>query len=81
MARLAASRTRRSAHGDFGSHCSVKVSHSVKVGWVALSVSPGVRRSSSASGPRIEKAMSASPRLSMASMGAFLNPSSPTRST
>ena len=54
VARFAASRTRRSAHGDFGSHCSVNTSHSVKVGAVGLRVSPGVRRSSSASAPRIE---------------------------
>ncbi len=32
MARFAASRTRWSAHGDFGSHCWVNVSHWVKVG-------------------------------------------------
>ena len=54
IARLAASRTRRSAHGDFGSHCWVKTSHSVNVGNVALSVMPGVRFTSSAFGPRIE---------------------------
>jgi len=36
MARFAASRTRLSNHGDFGSHCSVNVIHSVKVGWVAF---------------------------------------------
>ena len=51
MARLAARRTRRSAHGDFGSNCSMNVIHSVNVGLVAFSVRPGVRRTSSASGP------------------------------
>ena len=66
IARLAASRTRRSDHGDFGSHCSVNRSHSVNVGNVALRVRPGVRFTSSAFGPRIEYATSVSPRLSMA---------------
>src|SRR5206468_11982555 len=66
IARLAARRTRRSAHGDFGSHCWGKISHSVNVGNVALSVRPGVRFISSAFGPRIEYATSVSPRLSIA---------------
>src|SRR5262245_29515674 len=79
MARFAASRTRRSDHGDRGSHCSVNTSHSVNVGTVALRVTPGVRLTSSALGPRIEYATSVSPRLSMArrvdSSGTDLNTS------
>src|SRR5215813_6685984 len=66
MARFAASRTRRSAHGDFGSHCSVNTIHSVNVGKVALSVTPGDRFNSSALGPRIEYATSTSARLIIA---------------
>ena len=54
MARLAATRTRLSCHGDFGSHCSVKTTHSVNVGDDAFSVRPGVRFTSSASAPRSE---------------------------
>src|SRR5262245_53624344 len=64
--RLAARRTRRSAHGDFGSHCWGKITHSVKVGNVGLSVSPCVRFTSSAFGPRIEYATSVSPRFNIA---------------
>src|SRR6266511_506991 len=79
MARFAASRTRRSAHGDFGSHCSVNTSHSVNVGNVALRVTPAVRLSSRAFGPRMEYATSVSPRLSIArrvdSSGTDLNTS------
>ena len=45
----------------------MRATHSVKAPPVALSVSPGVRLISSASSPRIEYAMSASLRLSMAS--------------
>src|SRR5262244_3130073 len=59
-------RTRLSAQGDLGSHWSTKFSHCVPWTMVGFSVSPGVRRSSSASAPRMEYAMSASPRLSMA---------------
>ena len=66
IARLAARRTRGSAHGDFGSNCSVNTIHSVNVGNVALSVRPGVRLTSSPFGPRIEYATSASARLSIA---------------
>ena len=55
-----------SDHGDFGSHCSVNTIHSVNVGNVALSVSPAVRFTSSAFGPRIEYATSVSARLSIA---------------
>src|SRR5438552_3228224 len=66
IARFAATRTRLSYHGDFGSHCSVKAIHSVNVGNVAFSVAPGVRFSSSAFGPRIEYATSASLRLIIA---------------
>ena len=43
------------------------MSHSVNVPATGLSVSPGVRASSWASAPRMEYAMSASPRLSIAS--------------
>ena len=66
IARLAARRTRRSAHGERGSHCSTNVIHSVNVGDVAFSVSPDVRLISSASAPLSEYAMSASPRFSIA---------------
>ena len=45
----------------------MNVIHSVKVGNVAFSVSPGVRFTSSALGPRIEYATSVSARLSIAS--------------
>ena len=66
-ASAAASRTRRSCHGDFGSHCSgPKSSHCVAEMIVGFSVMPGVRRASSPSGPRSEYATSTSPRLSMA---------------
>jgi len=51
MARLAASRTRRSAHGEPGVHCSGNSTHSTPFVRVAFSVSPGVRRTSSAIGP------------------------------
>ena len=55
MARLAASRTRRSAHGDLASHWSaVNCIHCVQGMELALRVSPGVRLSSSARTPRIE---------------------------
>src|SRR2546422_5948195 len=47
IARLAASRTRRSAQGDFGSHCSVNTTHWLTVGSVTLRVRPGVRFTSS----------------------------------
>ena len=66
-ARFAARRTRRSAHGDFGSHCWVKTSHWLTVGRMTLSVSPGVRVTSCASGPRSPYAMSVSPRFSFTS--------------
>ena len=49
--RLAARRTRRSAHGDLESHCSGNSSQSTPLVRVAASVSPGVRRTSSATGP------------------------------
>jgi len=54
MAWLAATRTRRSCHGDFGSHWSSKLTHCGAWITAGLSVSPGVRWSSSASSPRIE---------------------------
>ena len=55
MARLAARRTRRSCHGDFGFHCSVvKSIQKVAGSRVGASLSPGVRLTSSASAPRIE---------------------------
>jgi len=47
-----ASRTRRSAHGDFGSHLSVKASHCSPKKRMGLSVRPAARRTSSAMGPR-----------------------------
>src|SRR5262245_6698953 len=79
LAGLVASVTRRSDHGDRASHCSVNTSHSVNVGRVALRVTPGVRLTSSALGPRMEYATSVSPRLSMArrvdSSGTDLNTS------
>jgi hypothetical protein len=77
IARLAASRTRWSAHGDFGSHCWVKTSHWLTVGSTTLRVRPGVRLTSSASGPLSPYAMSLSPRLTVtmrvASSGTDLN--------
>jgi len=63
IAWFAASRTRRSCHGDFGSHWSGNESQCVD-GYTGFRVNPGVRRSSSASSPTMEKATSASPRLS-----------------
>src|SRR5262249_59201729 len=66
--RCAGAPPRRSAHGDFTSHCSAKYSHSVTEAETALSVSPGLRRTSSARIPRNVKATSTSPRLSMASL-------------
>ena len=67
-ASAAASRTRRSCQGDFGSHCvGPKSNHCVPETTVAASLRPGVRFTSSASGPRSEYAMSTSPRLSIAS--------------
>src|SRR5262249_59469797 len=66
---LAAMRTRRSAHGDLGSHCSVNISHSVNVGSVGLRLRPGVRFTSSAFGPRIWYAPSVSPHMSIAERG------------
>src|SRR5262249_16671411 len=39
-ARLAASRTRWSAHGDFGSHCWVKTSHWLTVGTTPFKARP-----------------------------------------
>ena len=65
MARFAASRTRWSAHGDFGSHCWVKTSHWLTVGSTTLSARPGVRLTSSASGPLSPYAISVSPRLTI----------------
>ena len=65
IARLAASRTRRSAHGERGSHCSVNTTHWLTVGSVTRRVRPGVRFTSSAFGPRNPAAMSVSPRLSI----------------
>ena len=54
-ASAAASRTRRSCHGDFGSHCSgPKSSHCVAEMTVGTSLSPAVRLTSSPSGPRSE---------------------------
>src|SRR5262249_41511620 len=66
IARLAASRTRRAAHGDLAPTCWVKRSHAVNVGNVGLRVAPGVRLTFSALGPRIEYATSVSPRLIIA---------------
>src|SRR5215831_12181161 len=58
---------RRSCHGDFGSHWSGKLTQNVAWPTLGLRVSPGLRRSSSASAPRIAYATSTSPRLSAAS--------------
>ena len=55
IASAAARRTRRSWKGDFGSNCSlVKSIQKVAGISVAASLSPGVRFTCSASGPRIE---------------------------
>jgi hypothetical protein len=55
IAGLAACRTRRSCHGDFGFHCSVVKSIQKVAGRrVGASRRPAVRLSSSASAPRIE---------------------------
>ncbi len=52
IAWLAAKRTRRSCHGDFGSHWSGMSSQKTPLDWLgAVSLSPGVRRMSSATGP------------------------------
>src|SRR5215470_12088533 len=67
IARLAARRTRRSCHGDLGSHWSGNTSQVVNVKWVGARLRPGVRFSSSARGPVIEYATSTSPRLRAAS--------------
>src|SRR6266540_1360072 len=68
-ASAAASRTRRSCQGDFGSHISgPKLSHWLPAITVGTSLSPAVRFTSSPSGPRSEYATSTSPRLSMASL-------------
>ena len=50
-ARVAARRTRRSCHGEPGSHWSAKSTQCVLVNGVGRSVSPGVRRTSPASSP------------------------------
>ena len=52
IAWLAARRTRRSAHGDFGSHCSVKITQNVALNSEGFTARPGDRRSSSATAPR-----------------------------
>ena len=51
MARLAARRTRWSCQGDFGSHWSTKSRKNTVFVRTAVSLSPGVRRTSSAIGP------------------------------
>ena len=51
IARLAASRTRRSAQGDPAAHCSGNIRKSTPLVRIAVRVSPGVRRTSSAIGP------------------------------
>ncbi len=66
-ARFAASRTRRSCQGDFGSHWSSMLIHCGAWMTTGFRARPGVRWSSSASSPRIEYTMSISPRLSAAS--------------
>ena len=66
MARFTAWRTRRSCQGDFGSHWSAKDTQWMD-GYVGFSAAPGVRRTSSASSPIMEKARSTSPRLSATS--------------
>ena len=48
---LAASRTRRSAHGDFASHWSRKSRKKTALLRWALILNPGLRRSCSATGP------------------------------
>ena len=66
-ASAAARRTRRSCQGDFGSHWGMpKLSHWEPAITVGISLSPGVRFTSSPSGPRREYATSTSPRLSIA---------------
>jgi hypothetical protein len=68
-ASAAASRTRRSDQGDFGSHWSgPKSSHWVALPTGAISLSPGVRLASSPRAPRSEYATSTSLRLSIASL-------------
>src|SRR5262245_35800651 len=66
IARLAARRTRRSCHGDFGSHWSTKATHCITLDTTGLSVSPGVRRRSSPSDAVIQYVTSISPFLSAA---------------
>src|SRR5262245_4595197 len=66
MAWFAASRTRRSCQGDFESHWSRKFTQYELFASDGLSVSPGVRRSSSPSEAVIQYVMSISPRLSAA---------------
>src|SRR5262249_21330404 len=66
MARFAASRTRRSWHGLFGSHCSAKETQYELLAIAGLWVSPGVRRSSWPSAAVTQYVMSISPRLSAA---------------
>ena len=65
MARLAASRTRRSAQGDLGSHWSGKSSQKMPSSGATMR-NPGVRRTSSPVAPLSRKAMSTSPLLSAA---------------
>ena len=78
-ARLAASRTRRSAHGDFGSHCSGNSREKLAFVRDGDELEPWVRLTSSATGPLRKYAMSTSPFLRAAarvvSSGMLLNTS------
>jgi hypothetical protein len=65
-ATLAASRTRRSCHGDFGSHCSGMSRYGTPGGLAATSRNDDVRLISSAVGPLSKYTMSTSPARSAA---------------
>src|SRR5262249_24286663 len=69
IAWLAARRTRRSCQGDFGSHCTVKSRKMTVLVRTAVSLSPGVRWTSWATGPVRKYTTSASPRLRAAAQG------------
>src|SRR5947209_11820879 len=66
IARLTASRRRRSAHGDFGSHWSANSSQLIEAWREATIWARGSRLTVSASGPSSAYEMSASPVLSIA---------------
>jgi hypothetical protein len=66
MAWLAASRTRRSCQGDFGSHWSGRSSQNTESSRTESSRNPAVLFTASASGPRKLNAISTSPDFSAA---------------